>query len=157
MARAVSGLYGGRDLGCRNDGSGRPGADAADHGVRALSRFAGTPPADGGIALGGEKQKPAIARAVGTNPKLLLLREPSAGLASGITRTLIATIARIRQSGVAIVLVEQNMEIARALGERCCMLMRAGSPGRARCGKQWNATKPSACILANMANVVQRL
>jgi len=64
----------------------------------------------------------AIARALVTSPKLLLLDEPSAGLASGITRTLIATIGRIRQSGVAIVLVEQNMEIARALGERCCML-----------------------------------
>jgi branched-chain amino acid transport system ATP-binding protein len=35
---------------------------------------------------------------------------------------LIAAIRRIRQSGVAILLVEQNMEIARALGEHCCML-----------------------------------
>ena len=64
----------------------------------------------------------AIGRALVTNPKLLLLDEPSAGLSSGITRTLIAAIGRIRQSGVAIVLVEQNMEIARAVGERCCML-----------------------------------
>jgi branched-chain amino acid transport system ATP-binding protein len=35
---------------------------------------------------------------------------------------LIQTINRIRQSGVAILLVEQNMEIARAIGERCCLL-----------------------------------
>jgi len=75
-----------------------------------------------GSLSGGEQQMLAIARALVTSPKLLLLDEPSAGLASGITRTLIATIGRIRQSGVAIVLVEQNMEIARALGERCCML-----------------------------------
>jgi branched-chain amino acid transport system ATP-binding protein len=75
-----------------------------------------------GSLSGGEQQMLAIARALVTNPKLLLLDEPSAGLASGISRTLITAIDRIRQSGVAIVLVEQNMEIARALGERCCML-----------------------------------
>ena len=75
-----------------------------------------------GSLSGGEQQMLAIARALVTNPRLLLLDEPSAGLSSGITRTLMATLARIRQSGVAIVLVEQNMEIARAVGERCCML-----------------------------------
>jgi branched-chain amino acid transport system ATP-binding protein len=75
-----------------------------------------------GSLSGGEQQMLAIARALVTNPKLLLLDEPSAGLSSGITRTLIAAIGRIRHSGVAIVLVEQNMEIARAVGERCCML-----------------------------------
>ena len=64
----------------------------------------------------------AIGRALVTNPRLLLLDEPSSGLASGITRALIQAITRIRQSGVAILLVEQNMEIARAVGERCCML-----------------------------------
>ena len=64
----------------------------------------------------------AIGRALVTNPKMLVLDEPSAGLAAGITRTLIGSIGRIRQRGVAILLVEQNMEIARAIGERCCML-----------------------------------
>lgn len=64
----------------------------------------------------------AIGRALVTNPRLLLLDEPSAGLASGITRTLIAAINRIRANNVTILLVEQNMEIARAVGERCCML-----------------------------------
>jgi branched-chain amino acid transport system ATP-binding protein len=76
-----------------------------------------------GSLSGGEQQMLAIGRALITNPKLLLLDEPSAGLATGVARTLIQTINRIRQSGVPILLVEQNMEIARAVGERCCMLL----------------------------------
>jgi branched-chain amino acid transport system ATP-binding protein len=75
-----------------------------------------------GSLSGGEQQMLAIGRALVTNPKLLLLDEPSAGLASGVTRSLIQAINSIRQSGVAILFVEQNMEIARAVGERCCML-----------------------------------
>jgi len=78
-----------------------------------------------GSLSGGEQQMLAIARALVTNPKLLLLDEPSAGLSLGIARMLIGAINRIREGGVAILLVEQNMEIARAIGERCCML-RAG-------------------------------
>jgi branched-chain amino acid transport system ATP-binding protein len=75
-----------------------------------------------GALSGGEQQMLAIGRALVTNPKLLLLDEPSAGLAVGITRSLIQAIKRIRETGVAILLVEQNMEIARAVGEHCCML-----------------------------------
>lgn len=75
-----------------------------------------------GALSGGEQQMLAIGRALITNPKLLLLDEPSAGLAVGITRSLIQAIKRIRETGVAILLVEQNMEIARAVAERCCML-----------------------------------
>ncbi len=75
-----------------------------------------------GSLSGGEQQMLAIGRALVANPKLLLLDEPSSGLASGVMRTLIQAIKRIRQSGVAILLVEQNMEIARSVGDRCCML-----------------------------------
>lgn len=75
-----------------------------------------------GSLSGGEQQMLAIGRALVTNPKLLLLDEPSAGLAIGITRVLIDSINQIRKRGVAILLVEQNMEIARAVGERCCIL-----------------------------------
>jgi branched-chain amino acid transport system ATP-binding protein len=75
-----------------------------------------------GSLSGGEQQMLAIGRALITNPKLILLDEPSAGLASGVARTLVQVIGRIRQSGVPILLVEQNMEIARAIGDRCAIL-----------------------------------
>jgi branched-chain amino acid transport system ATP-binding protein len=75
-----------------------------------------------GSLSGGEQQMLAIGRALVTSPKLLLLDEPSAGLAVGVTRVLARAINQIRDRGVAILLVEQNMEIARAIGQRCCML-----------------------------------
>ena len=64
----------------------------------------------------------AISRALITNPKVMLLDEPSAGLAVGIVRSFIEVVQRIRKSGVAILLVEQNLEIASALAESCIVL-----------------------------------
>jgi branched-chain amino acid transport system ATP-binding protein len=98
-----------------------------------------------GSLSGGEQQMLAIGRALITNPKLMLLDEPSAGLASGVARTLIQIVKRIRQSGVAILLVEQNMEIARAIGERCCMLA-AGS-------LEWEGTMTDALARNEAARV----
>ena len=64
----------------------------------------------------------ALGRALGTNPKMILLDEPSAGLAVGIVRSMVEIIDRIRQTGVAILLVEQNLEVATALAETCVVL-----------------------------------
>jgi branched-chain amino acid transport system ATP-binding protein len=75
-----------------------------------------------GSLSGGEQQMLAIARALIGNPKLILLDEPSAGLAVGIVGTLIETVCRIRDGGVGILLVEQNVDIASAVAERCCIL-----------------------------------
>jgi len=75
-----------------------------------------------GSLSGGEQQMLAIGRALVTNPKMILLDEPSAGLAVGIVKTMIDIIGRIQQSGVAILLVEQNLEVATALAERCVVL-----------------------------------
>jgi branched-chain amino acid transport system ATP-binding protein len=75
-----------------------------------------------GSLSGGEQQMLAISRALITNPKVMLLDEPSAGLAVGIVRSFIEVVQRIRKTGVALLLVEQNLEIASALAETCIVL-----------------------------------
>ena len=75
-----------------------------------------------GSLSGGEQQMLAIGRALIGNPKLMLLDEPSAGLAVGIVRAFVDALKRIRDSGVAMVLVEQNLEIAAALADTCVVL-----------------------------------
>ncbi len=75
-----------------------------------------------GSLSGGEQQMLAIGRGLITNPKVMLLDEPSAGLSVGVTRSLIGIVKRIRESGIGILIIEQNLEIARALATRCIVL-----------------------------------
>jgi branched-chain amino acid transport system ATP-binding protein len=67
---------------------------------------------------GGEQQMLSIARALMLNPALLLLDEPSEGLAPMIVQQIIEVLARLRCEGLAILLVEQNLRVAFAIGDR---------------------------------------
>ena len=72
----------------------------------------------GGTLSGGEQQMLAIARALMSKPKLLLLDEPSLGLAPMIVRRIFEIIRDINQKGTTIFLVEQNAQMALSVAHR---------------------------------------
>ena len=69
-------------------------------------------------AFGGEQQMLSIARALMLNPALLLLDEPSEGLAPMIVQEIIEVLKGLKREGLAILLVEQNLRTAFALADR---------------------------------------
>jgi branched-chain amino acid transport system ATP-binding protein len=75
---------------------------------------------------GGEQQMLAIARALLGNPKLLIMDEPSEGLAPTIIESLVGTCQTLVQEGVGLLLIEQNLGVAASLANRQ-LVMIAGS------------------------------
>lgn len=71
---------------------------------------------------GGEQQMLAIGRAMMAEPKILLMDEPSLGLAPVVVEQVFETILRIREQGVTIVLVEQNARMALSLADKAYVL-----------------------------------
>jgi branched-chain amino acid transport system ATP-binding protein len=75
-----------------------------------------------GVLSGGQQQQLAIARALVARPDLLLLDEPSLGLAPAVVDDLFAALAEIRESGVTILLVEQRAQFAVGFADRTHVL-----------------------------------
>jgi branched-chain amino acid transport system ATP-binding protein len=79
---------------------------------------------NGGAQLsGGEQQMLAIGRALVTNPRLLIMDEPSEGLAPTIIEMLIDTFRKLEEEGLRILLIEQNLGMATAIAERQLVMM----------------------------------
>jgi branched-chain amino acid transport system ATP-binding protein len=72
---------------------------------------------------GGEQQMLAIGRALVTNPYLILLDEPSEGLAPVAIERMVETCHELRKAGISLLLVEQNIHVAAALAERIYILV----------------------------------
>jgi len=75
-----------------------------------------------GTMSGGEQQMCAIGRALMSQPRLLLLDEPSAGLAPVVVQQLFALLQRIRASGLTVLIVEQNVHQVLRVVERAYLL-----------------------------------
>ena len=75
-----------------------------------------------GTLSGGEQQMLAIARALMSRPKMLLLDEPSLGLAPMLVETIFEVIQQLRAQGVTILLVEQNAYQALRIADRAYVL-----------------------------------
>jgi branched-chain amino acid transport system ATP-binding protein len=76
----------------------------------------------GGRMSGGEQQMLTIARTLMGNPRLILLDEPSEGLAPVIVERMAAAILELKREGITVLLSEQNLHFARLVSDRACVL-----------------------------------
>ena len=102
----------------RRDGSGDPFEQVFGYFPRLRERLRQT----AGTLSGGEQQMLAIGRALMARPRLLLLDEPSLGLAPLMVKEIFRVITEIRASGTTVLLVEQNAHMALGVADRAYVL-----------------------------------
>jgi branched-chain amino acid transport system ATP-binding protein len=79
---------------------------------------------NGGSELsGGEQQMLAIGRALLGNPRLLIMDEPSEGLAPAVIEVLIETVRKLEEDGLAILLIEQKLDVATSIADRQLLMV----------------------------------
>lgn len=82
-----------------------------------------------GSLSGGEQQMLAIGRSLMTDPRLLLMDEPSEGLAPAVLDLILDRLLQIKLQGQAVMLAEQNVDLALEVADRVCILGEAGAIG----------------------------
>jgi len=100
----------------------RPGPWTVRRVYEAFPRLAERKTNKGGQLSGGEQEMLSIARALLLNPKLLMLDEPSQGLAPLIVEDVFRIVAAARREGVSVLLVEQNVRAAVEIADRAYVL-----------------------------------
>lgn len=96
--------------------------ERADHAYELMPRLAERRNQHGGTLSGGEQQMLAVGRALVSGPKLLLLDEPSMGLAPLIVKQVMEVIQTINAEGTTVLLVEQNARAALKIAHRAYVL-----------------------------------
>ena len=91
----------------------------------------------GGVLSGGQQQMLTVARSLMGNPKLLILDEPSEGLAPKLVETLRERVTRLKDGGMSILLAEQNLKFVLSLSDHCHIMEKgqikySGSPEELR-------------------------
>ncbi len=97
-------------------------AEAADEVFQGFPRLADRRGSQAGYLSGGEQQMLAIGRALMSSPRLLLLDEPSLGLAPRIVAQIAGTIGALNRTGTTVLLVEQNAAMALAIADYAYVL-----------------------------------
>ncbi|WP_457627491.1 ABC transporter ATP-binding protein [Oceanithermus sp.] len=100
----------------------RPGTWTVARVFKLFPRLAEIQTRRGGLLSGGEQQMLTVARTLVTNPKILLLDEPTEGLAPLLVKTIAGVVAELKAAGMPILLAEQNLKFTAPLADRAYVL-----------------------------------